>query len=305
MVEEQMTGLLSKNIIDIVAPGSMKSDHALEAGKQVLMEWGFQPRAPHDIFGPDILYTNNCAKRLQFLIEALHAADSNTIWCLRGGSGSTRLIPGLEKIAPVTQKLFIGFSDITALHIFFYQNWGWQTCIHGPALKQVGLQEIDTSSVVATQNILSGKPQKLKLPLEPLNERHITAVSGPLTGGNASLVQASLGTSWQLKANDHILILEDVDEKPYRTAERLEHLRQAGIFKHIKALIFGDFNFNSFVDEVHIELYPKVLRQFASEVDFPVFKTTGIGHGKVNHPFIYGKMANILTDSLHNIILAC
>jgi muramoyltetrapeptide carboxypeptidase len=293
-----MYSLQQGDCIAIVAPGSQKGTESLDAGKQVLHSWGLVPHAAADLLGEDLLYANSDEKRFYCLKEALYADDIKAIWCLRGGSGSTRLIPYLEKLGPAVPKIFIGFSDITALHLFFYQRWGWPTCLHGPALKQIALHDIEEASVEEMKEVLFGKKQSLSLALTPLNPQGslITQLQAPLTGGNLSLIQASLATSWQIKADGHILILEDIDEKPYRTAERLEHLRQAGIFKKVQALIFGDFNFSVPVEPSHIMLYPKILHRFAREVDFPVFNTTGIGHTKINHPFWLGKQALIMNN---------
>lgn len=293
-----MNFLQPNSVIEIIAPGSLKSHSALQACQNMLESWNLIPRAPADIFGPDLLYTNTNSKRLEFLKQAIEAPDSEIIWCFRGGCGSTRLIPELQKLSPFPSKIFIGFSDITALHLFFYQNWSWQNCIHGPALKHIGLKEIDENSIQAIKQLLFQGHYSYELSLESLNQSHTLTIEGPMTGGNFSLLQASIGTAWQLRAADHILIIEDTDEKPYRTAERLEHLRQAGLFKDIKALVFADFNFLTPVEPRHHEIYLPMLQQFSEEVDFPVFKTTGIGHTKTNYPFILGKKATISKNYL-------
>ena len=122
----------------------------------------------------------------------------------------------------------------------------------------------------------------------------------PLTGGNVSLVQASLGTPWQIKTEDRFIFLEDVDEKPYRTLERWEHMRQAGIFKRVKAIFLFDFTFNekNSVTQTQTSLYPKAFQQFAQEISVPVFKGTGVGHSHTNFPLYLGEVMHFESGNL-------
>ena len=282
-----------KKYIDIVAPGSQKNLECVYNAQEVIAAWGWQSHVPKDLFGEDFLYANSDDMRFVHLYKAINNDRSDIIWCVRGGCGSTRLIPRLEKLDPCSEKLFIGFSDITALHLFFYQHWSWSTCIHGPVFKQMGEDFINDDSRQAIKKVVANREYTLDFPLTAFNDRYSSPIHGPITGGNLSLIQASLATSWHIKADDHILILEDVDEQPYRTMERLEHLRQAGVFRNIQALILGDFNLLAPVDNNYIQHYDQVFKKFAMHVDFPVFKTTGIGHTSHNLPFRYGQFIDI------------
>ncbi len=139
---------LKKNsTIDIIAPaGGISDPSTLEKLKNLLGNWQLISRISPDLFGPDLLCANSGEKRFQQLEEALTNTESHAIWCLRGGYGCTRLIPYLLKLtAPKKCKLFIGFSDITALHLFLQQKWHWQT-LHGPSLNQVTHHLIETES---------------------------------------------------------------------------------------------------------------------------------------------------------------
>ena len=69
---------------------------------------------------------------------------------------------------------------------------------------------------------------------------HPGRASGPLTGGNLSLISTTLGTPWEIQTRDRILFLEDVDEQPYSIDRMLTHLRLAGKFNDIRGLIIGE-----------------------------------------------------------------
>lgn len=293
------------DIVDIIAPSSGLSLERLQKSQEFLKEWGLVPRVSPDIFGPDILYANSDALRFLDLKRALYANDSKAIWCIRGGSGSTRLIPKLEEMAPPRlEKLFIGFSDITCLQIYMHQRWNWSP-IHGPSLSQVAEGTISPESIKTIKDIVFGYIKHMeRTNLIPLNKasKKNGVIKSLSIGGNASLIQCSIGTLWEIKASGKVLFLEEANERPYRLAERLEHFRQALIFHECAAIILGDF----IAPEEHAieqDLMPNILQNFADKMEIPVFSCSGIGHGKINISFPIG-MPCIL-DLGANVLLRC
>lgn len=282
--------------VDLVAPGARPAEGVLEKACAFLKSWGLIPRWPADIYGSDPFYAHTLEKRVTFLKDALTAPDSQAVWCLGGGNGSTRLLPFLASHLPLREKYFIGFSDVTALHLFLHQAWGWRP-LHGPTLGQLVRDMTDTATEAALRRqLLEGRSTPLA-GLAPLNQaakaydqRPLEARQAPLVGGNASLVQASLGTPWQIQTTGCHVFLEDVDERPYRTLERLEHMRQAGLFEGAKALLLFDFTFNdpAEAEKSPPSLYVQAFDQFAREVSLPIFRGTGVGHGKRNLPLVIG-----------------
>jgi muramoyltetrapeptide carboxypeptidase len=284
--------VLKKNsIVDIIAPaGGVADISIIEKLKSLLKSWQLIPRISPDLFGPDLLCANSDEKRFQQLKEALLNSSSQAIWCLRGGYGSTRLIPYLLKLtAPEKCKLFIGFSDITVLHLFLQQKWHWQT-LHGPSLNQVVRHLIEAENSTELREIIFGQLQQLDYSLKSYHRpnKSLDCIQAPLTGGSLSLVQTSLGTDWQIETNDKILFLEDVNEFAYRIDRMLQHLQQSGILNHLKALLLGDFTFPAKLEEEKIQA---VLERFAKEQNFPVLRCPDIGHGKKNRCLPLGTSA--------------
>ncbi|MGB8285813.1 MAG: LD-carboxypeptidase [Candidatus Aquirickettsiella gammari] len=278
--------LKENSIIDIIAPASGVCDPAiLEQLKTLLKSWQLIPRFSADLFGHDLLCANSDEKRFQQLQEALSNTSSDAIWCLRGGYGCTRLLPSLLKLtAPKKCKLFIGFSDITALHLFLQQKWHWQT-LHGPSINQVVNNLIDKENSDELRKIIFGELNQLEYLLKPYHKINNSSdfsdfIQAPLTGGSLTLIQASLGTDWQIETRDKILFLEDVNESAYRIDRMLQHLQQSGIFNSVKAILMGDFIFPKRVNEE--KLIQSVIERFASEQNIPVFHCPGIGHGNKN-----------------------
>ena len=270
-------------IVDVIAPAGGCSLEILAKIKTFLISWNLRPRLATDLFGPDWLCANDDDHRFKQLHAALVNQSSSVVWCLRGGYGSTRLLPALMKVdIPAYTKLFIGFSDITALHIFLQQTWHWQT-LHGPSLTQIVQKKIDSASIEQCQQIIFGRLQKVTFELEPLNQtaRASRSIVSSLIGGTLSLIQTSLATNWQILTNDKILFLEEVNESAYRVDRMLNHLEQAGILSKVTALLFGDFIITHSPQQQ--ALTASILQRFAEQQSFPVLRCRGIGHGCTNY----------------------
>jgi muramoyltetrapeptide carboxypeptidase len=279
-------------IIDVIAPA--RSDFAItsEQIKDVVRKFGFAARFPVDMVkeGADLLCCNNIENRTKFLIEALQNKDSKIIWALAGGYGTTQLLSALDAIDFSNhKKILVGFSDITALMIYFTQKYKWP-CIHARGIRGIIEGKADETELKLLESCFQKTPTRLEYALSPFNEKakQTFEIKAETTGGNLSLVQCSLGTNWQINTENKILLLEDIDEPGYKVDRMLVHLEQAGIFNKAKAVILGDFACGK-----ENELEQKVLSRFFADKRFPVFKTDIFGHGKQNHPFLLGVEANL------------
>lgn len=274
------------DIVDIVAPGFAPTVEELDSGIRFLEGWGLVPRLPRNIRGKDILCSNCDEVRFQHLKEALYAKDSKAIWCVRGGYGSLRLIPHLLKLKrPRTRpKLFIGLSDITSLHAFLNQRWGWPT-VHGPLLERLGQGAALPKYERELKKFVFGEMTTIRFSkLKALNEaaQKDGVVRGRVSGGNLIVLQSSLGTKASWQTEGRILFFEDVGERGYRIDRVLEQFSQAGLFKRAKAIVFGQFTESHERDGR--DLVPLVIKRFAQTVKIPVFSGLESGHDIIQRP---------------------
>ncbi len=280
--------LKPNDLVDVIAPSGSFEEAFLERAVVYLESKGLRVRISKHILGEDLFSANTDAMRGAQLKAALLAPDSRFIWPVRGGYGVTRVLPLLKDVpTPPFKKTLMGFSDLTALHLFLTQKWGWNT-IHGPSLMQMVDHKIDAASHKTTEAFLFQTPITIDQAIEPRNaSAKVNSVnSGIVTGGNLKLVESSLATFWQIDAHDKILILEEVNEQAYRIDRSLVHLEQAGVFQSIRALILGDFTLEgSPKEEAKIEA---TLARFSVTQRFPIFRMRGTGHGRENFPWIYG-----------------
>ncbi len=110
----------------------------------------------------------------------------------------------------------------------------------------------------------------------------MSSLEGRVIGGNLCLATCTLGTALQIRPQEKILFLEDVDERGYRVDRMLMHLQQANVFEGVKALIFGDFVKGEEKDGTSL-IWP-VIQRFAKEISIPTFQLPGYGHGSENFP---------------------
>ena len=172
-------------------------------------------------------------------------ADDSTqgILCMRGGYGAQRLMDRLDwKLIAEHPKVFCGYSDITALHIQLNQRCGmvtWHTPMPSTEWYE-GLDEFTTASL--RRALFSGA---LGPVYNPPGQEMLTlakgTATGQLTGGNLSLVAATLGTPWEIDTRHKILFLEDVDEEPYRIDRMLLQLKHAGKLADCAGILLGQF----------------------------------------------------------------
>lgn len=281
-------------IIDVIAPSGRFEASDLIAIQAFITKQGWRSRLGLDLLGDHDFLANSDAQRLTQLQHALTASDSEIIWCVRGGHGTTRLMRGLLTWPkPAKPKLVVGFSDITTLHLALNQIWAWPS-LHAPMARQVSLGLADDRDVETLLALWRGGLNAYTLTdLIPHNAlaHAVTQVTGTTAGTCLSLVQTSLGTAWQLQAEQKILFIEDVNEPAYRLDRMLVHLSNAGIWQRATAIVLGDFaNQMASVEQAKIA---RVLTEFAKDQRVPVFSLNGFGHGVRNQPIPLGVQATI------------
>ena len=283
---------LKKNaLVEIVSPASGCTKERIRNGISALTSWGLSTRVWMIEENTHPFHSDEDEYRLFSLTEAINQKDSQVIWAQRGGYGAQRLIPGLLKLKkPKNKKVFIGYSDMTILHLFFYQKWGWKT-LHAPMLSTFSNKDFSKKDLAELKSLLfSKKTFKFKTKLTALNEVAKKSKSknlkGELLGGNLSVFQMAVGTEIHPKTKGKILFFEDIGERGYRIDRLLNHLEQAGVFKDVVAVIFGEFS--DALEKSGDDYSSFSLVRFAHRQKFPVFELREFGHGDRNRPLIIG-----------------
>ena len=181
--------------------------------------------------------------RAQDLMAMFLDPGVDAIQCLRGGYGSAQIIPYLDfQIIAAHPKPFIGFSDITALHVALLRFTGMVT-FYGPSLTTVGDTQISRFTTQRFLQVLRGDTTGL-VPHDP-DDPFVRALapgkaSGRLVGGCLSDLLFTMGTPWELNLKDAIFVFEEVGSSPHGIDRALLQLDQAGKLKDIRGVVIGD-----------------------------------------------------------------
>lgn len=212
--------------------------------------------------------------------------EVDAILCLRGGYGSARILDKLNYDAIRRHpKLFIGFSDITALHAALEQGSHLVT-LHGPML--TSFKKKGTEADYSRENFakaISGDlyPGEIHMPKgRALKGIKPGKAEGKLIGGNLSVLTSLLGTPYELKGDGEILLLEDVGEDTYRVDRMLQQLWQNGLLLRVNGVVVGDMiGAEDDYEEGDFHL-DEVLTYYANLSGKPWLKGLPVGHGKDN-----------------------
>jgi muramoyltetrapeptide carboxypeptidase len=286
--------LKAGDTISVVAPaGTVEQRKGFEDGIAALERMGFRVRYPDRIFESFRYLAGGDQDRAEELTQAFEDPSIQAVIALRGGYGCSRLIPFLlEKRLRQHPKLFMGFSDLTTLHIFFRRRFGWVT-VHGPMAASLGNVANDEEDHLVS--LLTDPDYRPTLHFSQLEAWSPGTAEGILAGGCLSIIAASIGTSYEIKTEGKILFLEDQGEPPYRLDRMLTHLYLAGKLQNIAGILLG-----SFLDcepERGDYTAADTLRDILTNLKVPIIAGFPAGHGRENWSIPLGVKVRLDADA--------
>ena len=233
--------------IALVAPSGRVSDpERVERSAAALDELGFAVRV-YPSCRSGYGYLSGTDEERASDINAAFGDDAiDGIVCLKGGYGGPRILDRLDYgLIAAHPKAFVGYSDITAIHLALLAKCSLAT-FHGPMPSSDMLPEFDAFSRESWLASLCSTEALGRLPLPKGTEAPRALVPGrargELVGGNLSLLAATMGSPYQVRADGRILFIEDIDEAPYRVDRMLTCLRLAGVLDECAGVLLGNWN---------------------------------------------------------------
>ena len=223
--------------IRLVTPASPIQEERLEAMVDLLNELGYFVQIGDHALDSGAYLAGSDADRAADLTQAFLDPDVDAVLCTRGGYGCARLLPYLDipKLA-ATAKLFIGFSDITTLHLALNDR-GLAT-VHAPMALTFHWPR-EPWVYESFKGALGGD---FAVPVEAPRGTTVVPgrVRGEVTGGCLILLADAIGTRYPLDAKGKIVLIEDVDEPPHRVDAMLTHLLNAGSLQEAAGFVVGE-----------------------------------------------------------------
>jgi len=277
-------------LIGVIAPAGPA---ALDTDKAIawMRARGYSLRVFPGVYEKDGYLAGSDDVRLNDLHAAFTDREVDAIICLRGGYGTPRLLDRIDfELLRNNAKPFIGYSDITALHLAISRYAGFVT-FHGPMLNADLLGDKQKPTESSFFNMLRGQVTADSVLVHPA-AYPLTTVSpgiahGRLLGGNLSMIAATMGTPYEIDAEGAILFIEDINEPLYRIDRLLTHLRLAGTLHKLRGVLVGDV---AGVDTIALE---GLLKQTFASLRIPVLAGWRSGHCDPNLTLPMGALVRL------------
>lgn len=274
--------------VRVIAPSSPFVVDRLPAGVQLLRDLGLEVACPEGLFASDRYLAGGDDHRAGELLAAFGDTSAAAVIPARGGYGAMRILGRLDgRRDLLPPKLLMGFSDITALHLFF---WGDLATFHGPNV--ISAASADDETRDRHRRALMGEDPEGTFRFDGLRPLAGGVARGRIVAGNLALVAALAGTPWAARLDGAILVLEDVGEPAYRIDRMLTSLAMQPGAPGIAGFAFGDLG----VPEAEREALAEALRGFAHAWGKPVVTGFPAGHGARNFPVPEGVLATLDAD---------
>jgi muramoyltetrapeptide carboxypeptidase len=279
--------------VGVLSPAGPVKERELTSGLGRLTREGLEVCLGDHAFSLQGYLAGDDEARLQDLRSMLEDQRIRAIFCTRGGYGSMRLLGKIPyDLIQRRPKILVGYSDMTALLLAIQAKTGLVT-FHGPMLREASFsgEGGDRLMALLREGALAEYDLKDGAVLFP------GKATGPLVGGNLSLLCHLVGTPYLPSLKGNILFLEERGEALYRIDRMLTHLSLAGLFREVAGIVFGDLE--KCGDPVGLEA---LIQERTSGLKIPVATGLPVGHGPKNFPLPLGLSATLDT-TLGKLIL--
>ena len=288
----------SKVTVAIVSPGGYAPDEAaLQRALERLDAHGCIVRNYYRHASRHYRFGATDDERVAQLHDAARDPEVQVVIALRGGYGMSRLLPRLDfPLLAGSGKLFVGHSDITALHMGLLCHGA--VSFAGPMIcddftredaSEFTMRHFRDCLTHAVCNVTGAVP-------ETLPDNPAVDCAGTLWGGNLSMLTHLMGTPFLPAVEDGILFVEDVNEHPYRVERMLLQLLHGGVLGRQKALVLGDFSNYRLSDYDNGYDFAAMLAWLRREVPIPVVTGLPFGHVRDKVTLAVGAPARLQAD---------
>jgi muramoyltetrapeptide carboxypeptidase len=276
--------------IGIVAPAGPVLQEEIQPGLDFLESHGFEPVCSPHLYEQKGYLAGEDKARVKDLHAMFREKKIKAVLCARGGYGTHRILQELDYgLFSRNPKIFVGYSDITALLFALFKKSGLIT-LHGPVLRDLLkgegrnaalLLKLMTSDELTTVNFPSGTAVKKG------------RAEGVVLGGNLSLICHLIGTPFLPSFKGKLLFIEEKGEPLYRVDRMLTHLLLSGGLEKCAGLMVGSFEECGDPASV-IDL----VRERCSRLNMPILTGLPAGHGEDNVPLLIGVRAVLDTGKM-------
>lgn len=262
----------------VVAPAGPVDKEQLKAGLEVISKMGFKPLLGKHVHARCGFLAGSDTDRARDLMDMFRNPEVRAIFCARGGYGVNRILSFLKPAEiRAHPKIVVGSSDITLLLHFLVQKCGL-VAFHGPMVAGSFGRTDMKKSQRQFKSLLMGvsKAKVFHAPRAKVVAKGVA--QGKISGGCLTLLCRSLGTPYEINTRNRILLIEDVSEPLYRIDGMLWQLKNAGMFKGVRGLVFGEM-INCRPQRKGEGTIKDIIEDLFPNRGFPIMTYCPIGHG--------------------------
>lgn len=283
--------------IGIIAPASPPNMKRLGKAIPFFTNLGLRVKVGRNIAKVSGYLAGTDEERLADFHEMIADEEVKAIIFARGGYGTPRLASSLDyDLLAQHPKIIWGYSDITYLHVAIQQKTGLIT-FHGPMpASDLASPDIDEQTLASLSQLFEPTSLQYNEDISPLEVLAEGEASGNLVGGNLTLLISTLGTPYEIDTAGKILLIEDVNEPPYRIDSMLNQLKEAGKLTQAAGVVVGSFT------QIKSNTKPScnledILYHYLSDLSAPVMSGFAIGHCSPNIGIPLGVPATMNTQT--------
>lgn len=277
--------------IGVVSPSYAPKLAWLQRGVRALERAGFNVLLDPEIDRLPRFIRAEDERRAENLMGMWLNPQVDVIIASTGGYGAVRLLPHLDPaIFRLNPKALVGYSDITVLHLWL-MNQANLRCFHGPTVDDL-VPSVRDPTLASLLTALTTPCPTARIGRELSRGVVPGKAVGRLVGGNLSLVQQTIGTSYQVDLDGAILFVEETRDPMSVVDEHLVHLRAAGLLEKVNGIVFGQLS----LDRSEEDEFEDFLLDLISDLDVPVLMDFPAGHENPNLTLPFGTEIELVVE---------